>query len=117
MKRFAAAICVFLTAFCLARAQDAATEPARTAPAPIPKPEYHRSGTLNVVKDADGKVSGVKLIIWTYDLVVEDSAKDILELDGKRVRVFGSFVEKEGKRCISVKRFESLEPAEAQPAQ
>ena len=84
--------------------------------APVAPTEFTRTGTILVVKDASGKTT-IKLIQLAYDLVVDDANKAIADLDGKRVRVKGSFVETSGKKNFAVKSFEPVEvPAPAAPA-
>ena len=107
-----------------APAPDAAPAAAPAAPAaapvvvappaaPVAPTEFTRTGTILVVKDASGKTT-IKLIQLAYDLVVDDANKAIADLDGKRVRVKGSFVETSGKKNFSVKSFEPVDvPAPA----
>lgn len=98
-----------------APAPDAAPAAAPAA-APVAPTEFTRTGTILVVKDASGKTT-IKLIQLAYDLVVDDANKAIADLDGKRVRVKGSFVETSGKKNFAVKSFEPVEvPAPAAPA-
>lgn len=95
-----------------------AAAPVVVAPpaAPVAPTEFTRTGTILVVKDASGKTT-IKLIQLAYDLVVDDANKAIADLDGKRVRVKGSFVETSGKKNFAVKSFEPVEvPAPAAPA-
>ena len=90
-----------------------AVAPAR--PAALPPPEFRRTGTLQVIKEG-GKVIGIKLVALSYDLVVDDSTKDMENLDGKRVRIVGTFSHQtDGKRMIAVKSFEV--PEEDKPAE
>ncbi len=97
-----------------APAPDAApaAAPVVAAPpaAPVAPTEFTRTGTILVVKDASGKTT-IKLIQLAYDLVVDDANKAIADLDGKRVRVKGSFVETSGKKNFAVKSFEPVEVA------
>ena len=100
-------------------AAPAADAPAVAAPATTTAPtEFSRTGTILVVKDASGK-STIKLIQLGYDLVVDDANKAIGDLDGKRVRVKGSFVDKSGNylnKTILVKSFEPIEVPKVEPA-
>lgn len=112
-----------------AQGEPPAAEPAAPAPAvaparpaALPPPEFRRTGTLQVTKDG-GKVVGMKLVALSYDLVVDESTKGMENLDGKRVRIVGTFShQSDGKRMIAVKSFEVPEedkpaaPAAAAPA-
>lgn len=123
------AACVFVCAeMVLAQAETPAPAPAPEAAAPavvpevaparapaLPPPEFRRTGTLQVVKE-NGKVVGMKLVALAYDLVVDENVKAMENLDGKRVRIVGTFSHQtDGKRMIAVKSFEV--PEEEKPAE
>ena len=114
------AVCM-LVCTCGAFAQDekAATEtapaatPAARTPA-MPAPEFRRVGTLQVIKE-NGQVKALRLVQTAFDLVVDDNTKGMENLDGKRVRIVGTFSHQtDGKRMIAVKSFEA--PEEEKPA-
>ena len=97
-----------------------AEAPAATAPvaaAPEVKPavtsalELRKTGIVSVVKDASGKVTGLKLIVNSYDIPLDEGSKPLESMDGQKVRVTGTFSNEGGKRMFYVK---SVEPATAE---
>ena len=109
--------------------------PAATAPvtaAPDVKPaitsalELRKTGIVSVVKDAGGKVTGLKLVVNSYDIPLDEGSKPLEDMDGQKVRVTGTFSNEGGKRMFYVKSVESVtaagtvalpaKPAEAAPA-
>ncbi len=121
----------------VASAQEAApaaakpeVEAAPAAPA-LPQPlELRKTGTISVTKDAAGKVTGIKLVVTSYEITLDEGSKELEGKDGKKVRVTGTFsMSPEGKRSFTVKSVESVAgdevkaapaaaaPAEAKPAE
>jgi hypothetical protein len=115
----------------------AATAPAATAPAaeapaavvpvtaaPDIKPaitsalELRKTGIVSVVKDAGGAVTGLKLIVNSYDIPLDEGSKPLESMDGQKVRVIGTFSNEGGKRMFYVKSVEpvAVEGATASPA-
>ncbi|MFA5042615.1 MAG: hypothetical protein WC381_09665 [Kiritimatiellia bacterium] len=99
-----------------------AEAPAATAPvaaAPEIKPavtsalELRKTGIVSVVKDAGGKVTGLKLIVNSYDVPLDEGSKPLESMDGQKVRVTGTFSIEGGKRLFYVK---GVEPAIAEGA-
>ena len=99
-----------------------AEAPAATAPvvaAPDVKPavtsalELRKTGIVSVVKDASGKVTGLKLIVNSYDIPMDEGSKALESMDGQKVRVTGTFSNEGGKRMFYVK---SVEPVTAEGA-
>lgn len=97
-----------------------AEAPAATAPvaaAPEAKPavtsalELRKTGIVSVVKDASGTVTGLKLIVNSYDLPLDEGSKPLESMDGQKVRVTGTFSNEGGKRMFYVK---SVEPVTAE---
>jgi hypothetical protein len=118
-----------------ATAEAPAVTPAATAPvaaAPDVKPavtsalELRKTGIISVVKDAGGKVTGLKLIVNSYDIPLDEGSKPLESMDGQKVRVTGTFSNEGGKRMFYVKSVEPViaegaaaspaKPAEAAPA-
>lgn len=112
-----------------------AEAPAATVPvvaAPDVKPavtsalELRKTGIVSVVKDAGGKVTGLKLIVNSYDIPLDEGSKSLENMDGQKVRVTGTFSNEGGKRMFYVKSVEPVvvegtaaspaKPAEAAPA-
>ena len=112
-----------------------AEAPAATAPvaaAPEVKPavtsalELRKTGIVSVVKDASGKVTGLKLIVNSYDIPLDEGSKPLESMDGQKVRVTGTFSNEGGKRMFYVKSVEQapaegttaspVKPVEAAPA-
>ena len=94
--------------------------PAATVPvvaAPDVKPavtsalELRKTGIISVVKDASGKVTGLKLIVNSYDIPLDEGSKPLESMDGQKVRVTGTFSNEGGKRMFYVK---SVEPVIAE---
>ena len=99
-----------------------AEAPVATAPvaaAPDIKPavtsalELRKTGIVSVVKDASGKVTGLKLIVNSYDIPLDDGRKPLESMDVQKVRVTGTFSNEGGKRMFYVK---SVEPVTAEGA-
>lgn len=115
-------------------AAPAAAAPAAAAPAAAPdvKPavtsalELRKTGIVSVVKDASGKVTGLKLIVNMYDIPLDEGSKPLESMDGQKVRVIGTFSNEGGMRRFYVKSVEPVtaegaaaspaKPAEAAPA-
>ena len=95
--------------------------PVATTPAAAPdvKPaitsalELRKTGIVSVVKDASGQVTGMKLIVNSYDIPIDEGSKPLQAMDGQKVRVTGTFSNEGGKRMFYVK---SVEPAPAEGA-
>ena len=66
-----------------------------------------------MVKDASGKVTGLKLIVNSYDIPLDEGSKPLESMDGQKVRVTGTFSNEGGKRMFYVK---SVEPVTAEGA-
>jgi len=97
-----------------------AEAPAATAPvaaAPDIKPavtsalELRKTGIVSVVKDAGGKVTGLKLIVNSYDIPLDEGSKPLESMDGQKVRVTGTFSNEGGKRMFYVKSVEPVTTA------
>ncbi|MBU0714699.1 MAG: hypothetical protein KJ964_05025 [Verrucomicrobia bacterium] len=109
-----------------------AEAPAATAPvavAPDVKPavtsalELRKTGIVSVVKDASGTVTGLKLIVNSYEIPLDEGSKPLENMDGQKVRVTGTFSNEGGKRMFYVKSVEPVttegtaaSPAQAAPA-
>ena len=111
-----------------------AEAPAATAPvaASDVKPavtsalELRKTGIVSVIKDASGKVTGLKLIVNSYDIPIDEGSKALENMDGQKVRVTGTFSNEGGKRMFYVKGVEPVtaevtatspvKPVEAAPA-
>lgn len=94
-----------------------ATEPAMKAPEAKPAVtsalELRKTGIVSVAKDASGKVTGLKLIVNSYDVPMDEGSKPLESMDGQKVRVTGTFSNEGGKRMFYVK---SVEPVSAEGA-
>ena len=112
-------VCMVM-AFHTVSAQEPAAAPAAKAPvaaAPAIKPaikpavtsvlELRKTGIISVVKDADGKVTGLKLIVNSYEIPIDEGSKPLESMDGQKVRVIGTFSNEGGRRMFYVK---SVEP-------
>ena len=109
-------VIAFHTVSAQAPAAVPAAAPADTAPvaaAPDIKPaitsalELRKTGIISVAKDASGKVIGLKLIVNSYDIPLDEGSKPLESMDGQKVRVTGTFSNEGGKRMFYVK---SVEP-------
>jgi len=111
-------------------AAPAATTPVAAAPdvktAVTGALELRKTGIVSVVKDAGGKVTGLKLIVNSYDIPLDEGSKPLESMDGQKIRVIGTFSNEGGKRMFYVKSVEPVtaegtaaspaKPAEAAPA-
>ncbi|MFH1476946.1 MAG: hypothetical protein ABIH24_05585 [Verrucomicrobiota bacterium] len=92
---------------------EAPAAPAPVVAAPDVKPavtsalELRKTGIVSVVKDASGAVTGLKLIVNSYDIPLDEGSKPLENMDGQKVRVTGTFSNEGGKRMFYVK---SVEP-------
>ena len=120
------AVCTVM-AFHTVSAQAPAAAPAAKAPvavAPAIKPavtsvlELRKTGIVSVVKDADGKVTGLKLIVNSYEIPIDEGSKPLESMDGQKVRVTGTFSNEGGRRMFYVKSVEpvAVKGAAAAPA-
>jgi len=100
-------------------AAPAATAPVAAAPAVTSALELRKTGIISVVKDASGKVTGLKLIVNSYDIPLDEGSKPLESMDGQKVRVTGTFSNEGGLRRFYVKSVEPVtaEGAVASPAQ
>jgi len=75
----------------------------------MPPPlELRKTGVVNVIKDASGKVSNIKLIVTSYEIILDEGSKALEGMDGQKVRVTGTFSMQDGKRCFTVKSVEAV---------
>ena len=88
------------------------------APAVISALELRKTGIISVVKDASGKVTGLKLIVNSYDIPLDKGSKPLESMDGQKVRVTGTFSNEGGMRRFYVKSVEPVatKGAAASPA-
>ena len=91
----------------------AATVPVAAAPHSALLPR--KTGIVSVLKDAGGQVTGLKLIVNSYDIPLDEGSKPLESMDGQKVRVTGTFSNEGGKRMFYVKSMESV-PAEGTAA-
>ena len=88
--------------------------------------ELRKTGIVSVVKDAGGTVTGLKLIVNSYEIPLDEGSKPLESMDGQKVRVTGTFSNEGGKRMFYVKSVEPVtvkgaaalpaKPVEAAPA-
>jgi len=99
-----------------AKAPAAPKAPAAAAPkAPaMPPPlELRKTGVVSVTKDDAGKIKSIKLIVTSYDIILDDGSKPLESMDGQKVRVTGTFSMQETRRCFTVKSVEPVVSASA----
>ncbi len=98
------------------RAQEAA---AGSSDQKIPF-DVRKTGVVNVVKDKDGKVTAIRLVVTSYEITLDEAGKQLETMDGSKVRVSGTFsFDDQNRRWITVKNVETIaaaKPAEAAPA-
>lgn len=111
-----------------APAAEPAKAPEVVKPAVTSALELRKTGIVSVLKDASGKVTGIRLIANMYEIPLDDGSKPLENMDGQKVRVTGTFSSDGGKRLFYVKSVEqlgaegaaapavNLKPAEAAPA-
>ena len=92
-------------------AQEAASKPAvkpAVKPAFTSALELRKTGIISVVKDAGGTVTGLKLIVNSYEIPLDEGSKPLESMDGQKVRVTGTFSNEGGKRMFYVKSVEQV---------
>jgi hypothetical protein len=89
--------------------------PVTTTPTLPPPFELRKTGVVGVTKDAAGKVTGIKLIVTSYDIVLDEGSKPLENMDGQRVRVTGTFNMQDGKRQFTVKSVEAAPAEDVKP--
>lgn len=109
-----------------APAAEPAKAPEVVKPAVTSALELRKTGIVSVVKDASGKVTGIRLIANMYEIPLDEGSKQLENMDGQKVRVTGTFSSEGGKRLFYVKGVEQIgaegaaapavKPAEAAPA-
>lgn len=110
------AVTVALLGCSMARAQDAAAPADQRIPFDVRK-----TGVVNVVKDKDGNVTAIRLVVTSYEITLDEASKPLESMDGHKVRISGAFsFDDQNRRWITVKNVEPIaaaKPAEAaQPA-
>ncbi len=82
--------------------------------------DVRKSGVVNVVKDKDGKVSAIRLVVTSYEITLDEASKPLETMDGAKVRVSGTFsFDDQNRRWITVKNVETIaaaKPEEVAPA-
>ncbi len=94
-----------------APAAPAAAPAVDAKPALITTLELRKTGTVSVVRDATGKVTGIRLIVNMYDIPLDENSKMLETMDGKRVRVVGTvgnYNQEGNARLFTVKSVEPL---------
>lgn len=85
-----------------------AAKPAETKFAPVTgQLELRKTGTINITKDASGKITSIKLVVTSYEITLDEGSKALESMDGQKVRVTGTFSQQDGKKWFTVK---SVEP-------
>lgn len=94
-----------------AEAPAAAPAVASKVPTMPPPLELRKTGIINVTKDASGKVKGIKLVVTSYNIILDEGSKQLESMDGQKVRVKGTFSMQDGQRCFTVKSVEPVASA------
>lgn len=98
-------------------AAPAAAAPAADTKAPAMLPlELRKTGTVSVIKDASGKMTAIKLVVTSYDIMLDDEGKKLEAMDGQKVRITCTLSHENGKRVLTVKSMEPVAEAGAAPA-
>jgi hypothetical protein len=66
-----------------------------------------KSGTVQLVRDASGKVIGINLIVTSYKVTMNDVAKQLEAMDGQKVRVKGTISLDGDTRVITIQSLDS----------
>ena len=116
-KRFACFSAVLLAAVALSGRAD--EQEKKLPAAPRSMLELKKHGTVEVEKDAAGKVTAIKLIVTSYNVTLDEGSKPLESMDGQKVKVLATYkkVEDEGWLTVtSVEPFTAAEkPAETAP--
>ena len=97
-----------------APAAPVAADTTAKAPAMMPL-ELRKTGTVNVIKDASGKATAIKLIVTSYDIQLDEGSKPLEAMDGQKVRVNCTLSHEGGKRILTVKSVEPVTEGTAAP--
>lgn len=76
--------------------------------------ELRKTGVVRVLKDADGNVAGIKLIVTSYDIVLDEASKPLETMDGQKAKVICTFKQEGGKKWLTVKSVEPIPGEEEQ---
>ena len=84
---------------------------ATDTPAKAPAKEITVKGTVECTLDQAGALTsvGIKRGAVETMVVLDDTAKKLAELKGKKVAATGTMVEKDGKKFLQVKEFKAAE--------
>lgn len=91
-----------------AEAEAAAQEAAK----PPPVVDVNKTGVITVTRDEQGEVSEIKLVVLSYNIAMDEKAKLLAGLEGKKVKITGQFegeISDRDERFFKVKNFEPLE--------
>ncbi|MBU4201371.1 MAG: hypothetical protein KKG09_01690 [Verrucomicrobia bacterium] len=95
-----------------AAAPAAATAAVESKAPPMPPPlELRKTGVVSVTKDASGKITSIKLVVTSYDIILDEGSKPLESMDGQKVRVTGTFSMQDTRRCFTVKNVEPVADA------
>ena len=89
-----------------------AAEEAAAAPDIPAVVELNKTGEISVVRDEAGQVSEIRLIVLSYNIAMDDKAKLLAGLEGRKVKITGEFqgsIADRDERFFIVKNFEPLE--------
>ena len=116
MKFISAAIAVMLGSLSIQSQAQTADQADQAIPFDVRK-----TGMVNVVKDREGNIQSIRLVVTSYEITMDDAAKPLENMDGYKVRVTGAFsFDEEGRRWITAKNIETIEaakPAEPEAAE
>ncbi len=70
--------------------------------------ELRKTGVVRVQKNADGNVDGIKLIVTSYNIVLDEGSKALEKMDGQKVKVMCTFKQEGEKKWLTVKNVEPV---------
>lgn len=77
--------------------------------------ELKKHGTVDVTRDNAGKVTAIKLIVTSYQITLDEESKPLEDMDGKNVRVLGTYRKVDGEGWLKVIEIEALDAEKAEP--
>ena len=76
--------------------------------------DVRKTGIVNVIKDKNGDVSNIRLVVTSYEIALDENSKALENMDGYKVRIVASYsIDEAGKNWLTVKNIETI--AAAQP--
>lgn len=76
---------------------------------PRPMFELRKRGTVDVTRDEQGEVTSIRLVVTSYNITLDEGSKPLEDMDGKTVRVLGTYERVNEEGWFTVSKVELLE--------